>query len=56
VNPAVDQAEESVGIIKQELSPHSGQPRVSIHMLSVEVTRLKDREPVAEASGKVRID
>ena len=46
----------SVGIITQELSPHSGQPRVPIHMLGVEDTRHKDREPAAHASGKVRLD
>jgi hypothetical protein len=52
----VYEAAVSVGIILQELSSHSGQPRDPIHMLGVEVTRNKDGEPAAQASGKVRLD
>jgi hypothetical protein len=37
----------------QELSSHSGQPSVPIHMLGVEVTRHKDGESAAQASGQV---
>ena len=36
--------------------PLSGQLRVPIHMLGVEVTRHKNREPAVQASGKVRLD
>jgi hypothetical protein len=46
----------SVGIIPQELSSHSGQPRIPIRMLGVEVTRHKDGVPAAQVSGKVRLD
>jgi hypothetical protein len=52
----MDQAGVSVGILTHELSPQSGQPRVPIHMLVVEVIRHKDREPAAQAGGKVRLD